>query len=286
MARSPELDEARRRSLETWSEMAPGWQRMGDYIWKESRHVGEWLASEIDPRPGQTILDVAAGPGDTGFVAAKLVGDSGRVISTDFSLEMVEVARARAKQLGISNAEFKVLDAENMDLPDETADAVVCRWGFMLMQDPQAALNECWRVLRAGGRFSCSVWGRPEDNPWVTLTGMVMTQQGHPPQGDPFGPGGMFSMADNDRIREMLEQAEFSEIKIEDIPVRWTFQDFEEFWMFCTELAGAIAVTIKGLPDDEMGKLQTALEEALEPFRSGDGYAMPGVAICASASKP
>jgi SAM-dependent methyltransferase len=286
MATPTDLTEARQRSLETWSEMASGWERNGDYIWDVSRHVGEWMVSAIDPEPGQTVLDVAAGPGDTGFVAARLVGDSGRLVSTDFSSKMVEVARTRAQKLGIENVEFKVMDAENMDLPDSSVDAVLCRWGFMLMLDPQAALGECARVVRAGGDISFSVWAGPEKNPWVTLTGMVMTQRGYAPQGDPFGPGGMFSMADHDVIRSMLKKAGFRDARIEDLDVRWTFADFDEFWSFLTEMAGAIAAIIEDLPPEEIRRLQEALKEALEGYRADDGYTMPGVAINASATLP
>jgi SAM-dependent methyltransferase len=285
MAASSDLEEARRRSLETWSAMASGWERKGDYMWSVSRHIGEWMVSEVDPQPGRVILEIAAGPGDTGFVAARLIGDSGRLISTDFSMKMVEVARRRAEQLGITNAEFKVLDAESMDLPDESVDAVLCRWGLMLVHDPQAALNESARVLPTQGRLSFSVWSGPEKNPWVTLAGMTMIQLGHPPPGDPFGPGGMFSLAEHDRIDKMLQQAGFTDIKIEELDVRWTFADFNEFWTFLTEVAGGIAMLIGTLEDGEVSKLRGALEEPLDAYRSGDGYEIPGVAICASASK-
>jgi ubiquinone/menaquinone biosynthesis C-methylase UbiE len=265
--------------------MATGWRGKSDYLWDVSRHVGEWLVAHIDPQPGDTILDLAAGPGDTGFAAARLAGDSGGLISTDFSEQMVDVARDRAADLGIKNAEFRVMDAEKMDLPDKSVDAVLCRWGLMLMFDPQAALSESGRVLRDDGRVAFAVWGGPEQNPWITVTGMTMVQQGHTPPGDPFAPGGMFSMADHDRIRGMLIRAGFGEPKIEELDVVWTFADFDEFWGFLTKVAGAVAMLIESLSEDDAVKLKAALQEALESFRAEQGYAMPGVSICAAASK-
>ena len=81
--------------------------------------VGEWLVDALDPQPGETVLELAAGVGDTGFAAARRLGPEGRLITTDFSDQMVEAARRRADELGVSNAEFRTLDAERMDLDDE-----------------------------------------------------------------------------------------------------------------------------------------------------------------------
>ncbi len=82
---------------------------------------------------------------------------------------MLEGARARALELGLSNIEFKVLNAEWIDLPLASVDAVLCRWGYMLMADPAAALAETRRVLRPGGRVALAVWDALEANPWALL---------------------------------------------------------------------------------------------------------------------
>lgn len=281
------MTDERAKSLQVWEEMAPGWRKYDDYIWSVSRHVSEWIVRAADPQPGDTVLDIACGPGDTGFKAAQRVGDSGKLISTDFSQGMVEVARDRAATVGITNAEFRQMDAESMDLPDASVDAIVCRWAFMLMLDPQAALRECHRVLKPGGRLGFSVWGAPEKNAWVTLYGMVMTQQGYPPQGDPFGPGGMFSMAGADTIERMLTDAGFEDIRVEEMEVHWTSDSFEDQWAFATEVAGAIAVLVKQLPADKVAELKTAMHSAMEPFKTEHGgYDFPGVTLNTAARKP
>ena len=103
--------------------------------------VNSWLAEKADPPPSQTILDVAAGTGDLGFIAAERVAEVGRVISTDFAPEMVDVARRQGESRGLSIVEYRELDAERMELEDDSVDGVVCRWGYMLMADPAAALE-------------------------------------------------------------------------------------------------------------------------------------------------
>ena len=270
-------DEARVKSRDLWDRMAPGWQKHNDYVWSATRRVGEWLVDRLDPQPGETILDIAAGPGDSGFVAAQLIGDKGRLISTDFAPQMIAASRARAQTLGITNVEFKVMDAENMDLPDDHVDGVLCRWGFMLMIDPAAAFRETRRVLRPDGRLAFSVWGGPVANPWVTLMGMVLTNRGTPPQSDPFGPGGMFSLSEHARIEQLLKEAGYDEVEIEEMPIAWTFTDFDDFWMFQTELAGAVAVMIDDMDKDDVAQLRGEMESAAETFRSAEGYAFPGV---------
>jgi SAM-dependent methyltransferase len=276
-------EDPKQQSRDVWNDMAAGWDRNREFMWNTTRHVAEWLVEHANPSPGDTVLDLAGGPGSNGFLAAERVGPSGKVIETDFAPEMVDAARRKAAELGLENVETRVLDAEKMDLPDDSVDAIVCRWGFMLMLDPQLALHECRRVLKEGGRLALSVWGGPEKNPWVTVTGMTVVQLGHQPGGDPFGPGGMFSMADPDTIRSMLSAAGFSDITVEEMPVDWVYGSFDEAWSFMTEVAGAIARTVKELPDAEVERLRLLLQKNLEPFHTDSGLTLPGVTVNASA---
>ena len=121
-------------------------------MWEGSRGVGEWMVEALDPQPGQTILELAAGTGETGFLAAARVGDDGKLISTDFAPKMVDAARAETERLGLTNVELRQLDAEDMDLPDDSVDGVLCRWGYMLMADPE---------LLSGRPDGCSAQAAP-----------------------------------------------------------------------------------------------------------------------------
>ena len=101
-----------------------------------SAPVRQWLLTELAPRPGDTVLELAAGVGDTGFEAAAIVGERGRLLSTDFSPAMVEAARRRGNELGVENVEYRVMDAERIELDADSVDGVLCRFGYMLMADP------------------------------------------------------------------------------------------------------------------------------------------------------
>ena len=278
-----ELDQYRRESLENWATAAPAWERHRDFTWQASRAVGERLVAALAPQEGQTILEVAAGPGDTGFAAAALVGERGRLISTDFSPEMVEIARRRAAELGIRNVEFRVMDAERMDLEDHSVDGVLCRWGYMLMADPEAALRETRRVLRPGGRVAFSVWGPQERNPWAVAIGRVMIERGHMPPPDPTAPS-MFALGDRARIREVVTAAGFGEPEIEDVDVSWLYADFEEYWRVTTEMGAKLAQALTELDEEERRAVRGAAQQAVEPYRSNGGYEIGGVCLNVLAS--
>ena len=186
--------------------MAPGWERRRSELEKVTRSVSAWMVQALAPQPGDTVLELAAGPGDTGFLAATLLGDEGRLISSDFSSEMVEVARRRASELGLENVEHRVIDAEEIPLDDDSVDGVLCRFGFMLMPDPEAALAETRRVLRPDGRLVLAVWGQAERNPWISIAGRLLAEHGLVPRPQPGEPG-MFVLADEDGLRSLLDGA-------------------------------------------------------------------------------
>src|SRR4051812_21343442 len=160
----PLIDNYRKKSLDTWEAMAPIWAAEQEFRTRTSQDVNSWLIEKLAPASGDTVLELAAGTGEVGFQAALAVGGSGHVISTDFSPGMVETARTAGEERGLSNVEYRVMDAEHMDLDDDSVDGVICRFGYMLMADPAASLAETRRVLRPGGRLVFSVWGAPERN--------------------------------------------------------------------------------------------------------------------------
>jgi ubiquinone/menaquinone biosynthesis C-methylase UbiE len=272
-----DLDAYREQSLDTWREMALGWEERNEWMIEVAGRINEWVLERADPQPGHTVLDVAAGPGDLGHQAAARVGPDGRALSTDFSPEMVEVARRLGAARGLDNVEYLVLDAERMHLDDESVDAVVCRWGYMLMADPSAALTETRRVLRGGGTLSFVVWAPPERNPWAALPAMTLVQRGHLPPPRPGAPG-IFAMADPDRIRSLVTEAGFSEPELEEIGFEFRYSDFDDFWDSLVSLAGPLARVIKTLPEDERQATRGAIEESISDFRREDNsYAMSAV---------
>lgn len=272
----PGPDAARReQSRAVWDAMAAGWEAHHDAIWDDSRSVGEWLVAKLAPRPGDVVLELAAGVADTGLAAARIVGNEGHVLITDFAPEMVAAARRRAAELGIANVDFRVLDAEQVDLAADSVDGVICRWGYMLVVDPAAAFAETRRVLRPGGRLAFSVWGTPADNPWASLVGPILVAKGLMAPPDPTAPG-IFALADANRLRALVTAAGFADPEIEEVATHRTFADFDAYWRYLTELAGAISPVLRGLSSEDRAEVGEAVRAAAAPYASGQGYDFPG----------
>lgn len=263
--------------------LAPAWEHHRERLFESVRPVSEWLVDQIDPRRGQTILELAAGPGETGFLAAERVGPDGRLISTDLSDGMVEAARRGADTRGLTNVECRVMDAQQIELPDASVDAVICRFGLMLAPDPGRALRETRRVLRDGGRLAYAVWGAPDRNPWLTLLVGAALESGHAPPGDPFGPGGPFSLSAPAANRELLEATGFSDVRVEEIGGVMRFDGFDDYWNLQSAVAGPIALLIGTLSAGGVDAIKAALAPTLAPFQSGNAYSIPSLTVALSA---
>ena len=206
----------REASRRQWEGAAGGWIGRQELIREWGAPVSHWMLDAIRPQPGHRVLELAAGVAETGLLAAELVAPVGGVIVSDQAEAMLEGARARARELGLGNVEFRVLDAEAIDLPLASLDAVLCRWGYMLLADPAVALVETRRVLRPGGRVALAVWASVEHNPWASLTTVELIERGlisAPPPGTP----GPFALGDPQRVRALLEEAGFQEAQVEAI---------------------------------------------------------------------
>lgn len=275
--------EFRRTSQAVWDAMAAGWDDRHAYIEQVARPLTELMLQRLEPVPGQTILELAGGTGVVGFAAAALVGPEGRVIVSDFSAPMVQAAQRHAAALGIDNVDCRVLDAERLDLPDASVDGVLCRWGYMLMADPEAALVQTRRVLRAGGRLSCSVFAGAEDNPWAALPAQVLAELGLMPAPQPGAPG-ILALADRARLRALFTRAGFSDPQIEEVAFAWHVTDADDYWRFLTSVAGAIAMVLERLDADDRARVRDAIDARVVRYEGAEGIALPALALVASAS--
>ena len=274
----PDLDEYRRSSLDSWDRFAGNWERERDFLWDATGRLGERLVERLDPGAGDTVLELAAGTGDTGFLVAERIGDAGKLISTDFAPSMVEVARGAAESRGLGQVECRVLDAERMDLDDSSVDGVLCRFGYMLMADPAAALSETRRVLRDGGRLSFAVWAAPDRNLWAAIPGLTMVELGHLPPPEPGAPG-IFAMADPNRIRELVTGAGFGEPQVEEVAIEWGYSDPDVHWDKTLALAAPIAEAFGSLSAEGQEAVHSTVRERVTERLAEGSAALDGVAL-------
>ena len=277
------IEEQRQQTYEIAEAIAPTWEVRRRDIEDVSAPVRHWLLTELAPHPGDTVLELAAGVGDTGFEAAATVGARGRLLSTDFSPAMVEAARRRGTELGVENVDYRVMDAERIELAADSVDGVLCRFGYMLMADRAAALAETRRVLRAGGRLALAVWGAPERNPFFVTIAISLVQRGHLPIPEPPGPP-VFSMASAEGTAALLEGAGFAEVRTQEVAVRFELPDVDEYLSMVADTAGPLGLALRGLSDLDRAAVKADVEDSLSRFAVQRGYEIPGVALCGVAS--
>lgn len=255
---------------EQWERSAAGWERRREQIQRFNAPLSLRLIEGIDPQPGQTVLELAAGPGDTGLMAAELVAPAGKLIQTDAVEPMLDVARRRAAALDIGNVEFKVVDAEWIDLPTASVDAVLCRFGFMLLADAAAALRETRRVLRPGGRVALAVWDVPERNRWITALADAMVAEGLFPPRDPGAPG-MFSLAPPERLRTRLIEAGFYDVEVETLALDYAYEDLDDWWELSLDCGRPLAKAVAAADPDRVAAARQRAESELAGYRHDDG---------------
>jgi SAM-dependent methyltransferase len=230
------------------------------------------------------VLEIAAGPGDTGFLAAERVGSSGRLISSDLMPGMIAAAERRAAELGLSNAEFRTLDAQALDLPDESVDGVLCRWGYMLVPEPAEAFAETRRVLPPGGCAAFAVWGTADENPWASAIGRALVSSGHMERPDPDAPG-PFRLADSEHVQRLVEDAGLELVVQEDVPLTWRYASFDEYWSVSRDLSRTLSAALETMSEQEAQGVYAGVHQALEPHRFEEGLAIPALSRVALARR-
>jgi SAM-dependent methyltransferase len=282
-----DADAYRQASLESWEAAAPGWARRRELMRTFAAPVSQLLLELLAPQPGQRVLELAAGLGETGMLAAELVAPHGGVVISDQAEAMLAGARERAQELGLSNIEFQVLDGEWIDLPFASVDGILCRWGYMLMADPAAALLEARRVLRPGGRIALAVWDALTSNPWALLPGLELLERGlapAPAANDEPRPG-PFALGDAAQVRELLEQAGFVEVDVRALELTRHHPDFAELWETTLDLSPSFHDAVLSRPAPEIAAIESSLAARFAPYTSADGaLAIPARTLVAAAS--
>jgi SAM-dependent methyltransferase len=278
------LDEQKRVMYEIAEAIAPTWERRRAEVEDVATPVREWMVRELRAQAGDTVLELAAGVGETGFEAAASVGETGRLIMSDFSPAMLEAARRRGAELGVTNADYRIIDAERIELDDDSVAGVLCRFGYMLMADPAAAFAETRRVLRPGGRLTLAVWGALERNPFFAIIAISLVQRGHIPPPEPPPAPGPFSMASVERIEELLRGAGFADVRTEEVSGKFVVPDVEEYLSLIADTAGPIALALRGLAESDHAAVRIDVEDSLRRFAAAGGYELPCVALCGVAS--
>ncbi|HKR73837.1 MAG TPA: methyltransferase domain-containing protein [Candidatus Nitrosocosmicus sp.] len=134
MSDSP-YNQIKQDQRQSWDSVALGWQKWWKIFENGAQIVSDRLIELADVRPNSKVLDIATGIGEPAITAANRLDDSGYVLATDFSPQMLSIAKKRAKSQNFDNKiEFREGDAETIGVQPSTFDSVVCRWGLRFFQ--------------------------------------------------------------------------------------------------------------------------------------------------------
>jgi ubiquinone/menaquinone biosynthesis C-methylase UbiE len=240
---------------------------------------GEAAMKQYPPKPGDRVLDIGCGFGDTTQDLAKLIGPEAEAVGVDVSEPFIEASIAEAKEAGVENVDFLAGDVQVMELPG-TFDYVFSRMGVMFFANPVQALRNIRSAMNPGGHFCAVVWRRKLDNEWVHRSEQIVEQYLEEPEetDEPTCGPGPFSMANADTVSEQMIIAGFEEPTFTrcDLPIK-IGHDLEHAVRFNMAL-GPAAEVIR-LVGDEAEKIRPKLEkeigEALTDFHGPDGVQAP-----------
>jgi SAM-dependent methyltransferase len=263
--------EYRIQSRKRWGAQAAGWRRHADALRHATMPVTAWMVEAVAPQPGHDLLELAAGPGDVGFLAAELIRPGGTLICSDVAPEMLTAAQERAKELGIDNVRFLQVDAEAIDLPTASIDGVLCRWGYMLLADPEAGLRETRRVLKPGARVVLAAWTSPDENVWLSAALRVMVERGLaeiPPPDEP----GPFTWAGEGVIAETLDAAGFYDVEVDTVEFAMRYpRGVEDWWETTLDTSTQFRARVDALDDATRADLRAAIAERFARHIGPDG---------------
>lgn len=279
----PKLATIRDQQRQTWDKFSPGWQRWDEHVMGWLRPVGDELIRGARLAPDHHLLDVAAGTGEPGLTAAAQV-PSGKVVVTDLSDRMLEVAAGNAARRGIRNFETKQCDVSAMPFADHSFDAVTCRFGFMFFPDVDAGLAEMVRVAKPGARICSAVWGAPAKNAWATTVMSTIGAKVALPAPPPGAPG-LFRCAGGDFMAGAYRKAGLRHVAEKELSGELLFDSPEQYWNFMTEVAAPVVAGLAAADERTRGEIRdTVLAQAAKTV-SGGKVRLPWAALAISGEK-
>jgi SAM-dependent methyltransferase len=270
MSEQLDTNRIKQAQRELWNASAAGWMRSWKRVEQFGQPVSDRLVALAQLKPGDLVLDVASGIGEPALTAARRILPGGRVIGTDQSSGMLDMGVKRAKAAGLTNVEFREVDGEGLDFPDQHFDAVLCRWGLMFMPNLLAALTGVRRVLKKQQRFSTSVWGPPAACPLITAADEEVRRIAKlppPPPGTPHP----CNLGDPQKLARALSEAGFREVDHEELDAVIAFKSAEDFIETRLSLSATFQEMMGKLEEAVQVEIKQAITKAIERYRDRDG---------------
>jgi SAM-dependent methyltransferase len=266
-----------------WNEAAgPTWASLQAPLDRQLAPLGRAAMAALSPRPGERILDIGCGAGQTSLDLARAVAPGGEVMGADISGTLLAVARDRAAEL--DGVRFVEADAQTHPFETGRFDAVFSRFGVMFFADPAAAFANIQRAVKPGGRLAFVCWRRPDENPIMTLPMAAAAPFLPPPAPPEPGAPGPFAFADPDRIRAVLGAGGFADITVTPHDEKVGAGDLDTV-LAMTLKVGPLGAMLRDHPD-KRDTVIAAVRTALAPHEGPDGVKLDSATWIVNARKP
>lgn len=271
--------------LREWRESAPYWDKYRDIIRAMFMPLTRALIEDAGVVKGQSVLDVAGGPGEPSLTIAETVGPEGAVTCTDFAAEMVEAAKAAAARQGITNVTFRQCSADSLPFADNTFDVAVSRLGAMFFPDPLAGLREMLRVVKPGGSVGLVVWRAAELNPFFSVTSEVVSRYVEPAPEDPDAPGA-FRFAESGKLAGLLKEAGAVDVRERILKSQIAAPvALEDYWEMRSEISESLRAKLASLTDQQKSEIAKEVQHAAAPFFLNNQMNFPSETLIVSGRK-
>ncbi len=267
-----------------WQAAAKAWNNWGVFLRQWLGPATEEMLDMAGVVDGSRVLDVAAGAGDQTLVIAERVGAKGHVLATDISSNILEFARENAQSTGLKNVETRVLDGEDLKLPDDSFDAIVSRLGLMYFPHQEKALAGFHRVLKKGGRLGLILFSVPENKRFFSGPITIVRRRASLPAPGPGQPG-PFSLASPGVIENLLARSGFRDVQVKRQSAPLRMESADECVRFMQESFGALHQMLSGLGEKEKMDAWEEIRRELRQFESNGRFTGPCELLVAGGAK-
>ncbi|SEW04951.1 ubiE/COQ5 methyltransferase family protein [Aliiroseovarius sediminilitoris] len=268
-----------------WDTVAEHWNAWGSLLDRWLGPSTEALLDMCDVQTGSRVLHVAGGSGQDAMQSARRVGNTGHVLSTDFSEELTRLANIQFADAGVSQAHAVTMDGENISVDGPLFDAVISRVGLIFFPDQERSMNSQIDALKSGGTVGALVYATPQECRFFSDPVGIIRKHANLPPPEPGMPG-PFSLGAPGVIESLFERTGLTDIQIQKIDAPVTLPSAKDCLRFEQESFGALHQMLGGLDDVAKQKAWEAVEKALEAFETDQGFAGPCTMIAASGRKP
>jgi len=266
---NPEQFKAQQRQM--WNNVAAGWQAWWETFERGAQKVSDEIVELAEIKPGDRVLDIATGIGEPAVTAAKRVKPNGKVVATDISSQMIAIAKSRASSLDLDRfMEFREGDAEKLDFPKSSFNAVLSRWGLMFLPNLPAALTAMRELLVPGGRLAAAVWSTPAKVPMLDLAFSTVRKQINAPAPPPGAPG-PFALADTESLRKSFSQSGFDDIRIQTFDITFSFDSAGSFTRFNQQIAAPIQAMLANQTEERKKQAWDSITDAVSRYADSHG---------------